>query len=201
MAQYCHTISIFYCLRFTSWESSLECATEIRSQTRRQNGRSRCKYDFRKNVSVRYSSSCSSSGKDHAENLHSIKNQPKQTLKQRFNVTEKLIRDQKEVWGIPVVKWQQRMWQRTTLLTDKAVQFAIAKTYVFSHSALCMGGISSNPVKAWKEKIDWFVKSHQDKELDRIDGEPMKFECNNSPGFTTLQILCWDSEYDDWNTV
>ena len=30
-----------YRLRFTSWESSLECATEIRSQTGRHNGRSR----------------------------------------------------------------------------------------------------------------------------------------------------------------
>ena len=37
-------------------------------------------------------------GKDNAENLHSIKNQPKRTLKHLFNVTEKLmIRDQKEI--------------------------------------------------------------------------------------------------------
>ena len=41
--------------------------------------------------------------------------------------TEKLIRDQKEVTGIPVINWQQLMWQRTTLLTDKAVLFAICK--------------------------------------------------------------------------
>ena len=58
------------------------------------------------------------------------------------------------------------MWQRTTLLTDKAVQFAIAKSYVFSDSVLCMGRISENPVKAWKEKIDWFMDSLQCRELD-----------------------------------
>ena len=34
-------------------------------------------------------------GKDCAEILHSIKNQPKRTLKKLFNVTEKLIRDHK----------------------------------------------------------------------------------------------------------
>ena len=35
-------------------------------------------------------------GNDYAENLHS-NNQPKPTLKQLFNLTEKLIRDQKEL--------------------------------------------------------------------------------------------------------
>ena len=126
---------------------------------------------------------------DYAQNLHSIKNQPKRTLKHLFNVTEKLIRDQKEISGIPVITWQQLMWQRTTLLTDKGVQFATAQTYVFSNSLLCMGGISSNPVKAWKEKIDWFMNSRHYRGLDRIDGEPTEFEWKNFPGFTTLQIL------------
>ena len=35
-------------------------------------------------------------GKDYAEHLHSIKNQPKRTLKQLFNVPEKLIKDQEK---------------------------------------------------------------------------------------------------------
>ena len=33
-----------------------------------------------------------------------------------------------------------------------------------------MGRICENPVKAWKEKIDWFMKSSQCREMDRIDG-------------------------------
>ena len=49
-------------------------------------------------------------GNDCAENFHSIKKQPKRTLKQSFNVTEKLIRYQKEISGIPVICWQQLMW-------------------------------------------------------------------------------------------
>ena len=41
-------------------------------------------------------------GKD-SENLHSIKNQPKRTLKQLFQEIGKLIRDQKEISGIIVI--------------------------------------------------------------------------------------------------
>ena len=52
-----------------------------------------------------------------------------------------------------------------------------------------MGRISENPVKAWKEKINWFQNSLEYRELDRIDGEPMEFEWRIFPGFTTLQIL------------
>ena len=39
-------------------------------------------------------------GIDYAENLHSAKNQPKRTVQQLFNVTSKLIKDQKEIQGI-----------------------------------------------------------------------------------------------------
>ena len=86
-------------------------------------------------------------GNDYAENLHSIKNQPKRTLKQLFNVTEKLIRDQKNISGIPVINWQQLVWQRRTVHTDNAVQFATAKTYVIS---------SGQPPKRM-EGEDWLV--------------------------------------------
>ena len=70
-----------------------------------------------------------------------------------------------------MINWQQLMWQRTTSLTDKAVQFATAKTEVFSDSVSC-----SNPVKAWKEMIDWFMNSRHYRKLDRIDRGPMEFE-------------------------
>ena len=39
-----------------------------------------------------------------------------------------------------------------------------------------MGGLSSDPVKSWKLKINWFMNSRQYRELDRIDGEPMELE-------------------------
>ena len=63
----------------------------------------------------------------------------------------------------------------TTLLTDKAVQFSTAKTYVFSDAVLCLGGISDEPVKAWKSRIKLFLETRCLKDSDRIDGEPMEF--------------------------
>ena len=104
-------------------------------------------------------------GKDYSENLRSIKSQPLKSLRQLFQVTGKLIRDQTE---IPLIDWQQLVWQRATLLSDKAVLFATAINDVFSDSVLCMGGISPGPVKAWKGKINWFVDSRQFRELDRM---------------------------------
>ena len=50
---------------------------------------------------------------------------------------------------IETVVSSQLMWRETTLLTDKAVQFATAKPTSFCDSVLCLDGISSEPVKAW----------------------------------------------------
>ena len=106
-------------------------------------------------------------GNDHLENLRSTQNQPQCTVKQWFDVTRKLVKEQKEIQGISVIDWQQSSWKRTTLLTDRAVRLSTAKTLVFSDSVLCTGRISENPVSAWKEKIDWFMNSSQCRELDR----------------------------------
>ena len=65
-------------------------------------------------------------GKDYSKNVRFHQ----ESLKQLFQVTGKLITDQIEITGIPMIDWQQ-MWQRTTLLDDKAVQFATAKSLSF----------------------------------------------------------------------
>ena len=61
---------------------------------------------------------------------------------------------------------------------------------------LCQGGISTEPVKAWETRINWFFETRHLKDLDRIDGEPMEFEWKIFPGLTTLGILA-DSEDDE----
>ena len=127
-------------------------------------------------------------GNENLENLHSTKNQPQRTVKQLFDVTKKLVRDQKEIQGIFVINFQTSSWKKTTLLTERAVQLSTTKTRI-SDSVLCMGRMSENPVSAWKEKMDWFMKSSQCRELDRVHGEPMEFEWKNFPGFSTLKIL------------
>ena len=123
------------------------------------------------------------------EKWQSTKNQLQRTVKQLFDVTRKLIKEQKEIQGISMIDWQHSSWKRTTLLTVRAVRLSTAKAYEFSDSVLCMGRISENPASAWTEKINLFMNSSQCPGLDRIDGEPMEFEWTNFPGFTALQIV------------
>ena len=95
---------------------------------------------------------------------------------QLFDVTSKLVGEQTEIQGITLIDWQENPWKRTFVLTDQAVQLSTAKAYVISDSVLCMGRISENPRRAWKEKTDWWMNSSQCRDLDRIDGKPMEFE-------------------------
>ena len=123
------------------------------SQSDGSNGKPRCERSFLECIHVRHSSSCSSSWEDFTENLRSTKNQPKKSFRLLFQVTQKLITDQTETTGITTNDWRQPMWTETTLLTDRAVEFATAKTDVFSDSVLCLGGTSTEPVKAWKARL------------------------------------------------
>ena len=41
---------------------------------------------------------------------------------------------------------------------------------------------------AWEDRLTWFKSSSEYRTLDGIDGEPMEFEWNIFPGFTTLQL-------------
>ena len=69
------------------------------------------------------------------------------------------------------------------------------------YSVLCMGGIRSNPVKEWKERVDWFMHSRQYRELDRIDGEPMECRVLTFPRIHHIMDPRCDSKHDDWNKV
>ena len=100
-------------------------------------------------------------GNDYLENVHSTKNQPQRTVEQVFDVTRKLVKEQKEIQGFSMINWQENSWKKTNMLTDRAVRLSTAKACVFSDSALCMGRMIENPVKARTEKIDWFMNSSQ----------------------------------------
>ena len=78
------------------------------------------------------------SGTDYTENLRSTRNQSKKSLRQLFQVTRKLITDQTEMTGITTTEWQQLMWRETTLLSDKAVQFATEKNPASSLTQCCV---------------------------------------------------------------
>ena len=56
---------------------------------------------------------------------------------------------------------------------------------------LCLGKVNQNPTSntVWDEQLGCFKSSTQYRTLDTIDGEPMEFEWNIFPGFTTLQLV------------
>ena len=58
-------------------------------------------------------------------------------------------------------------------------------------SVLRLGKVNQNPTSntPWEQQLDWFKDSSQYRTLDTIDGEPMEFEWNVFPGFTTLQLV------------
>ena len=75
-------------------------------------------------------------------------------------------------------------------MMKKSPVLSHANVYVSSDSVLCLGKVNQNPTSnsAWEEQLGWFKDSPQYRTLATMDGEPMEFEWNIFPGFTTLQL-------------
>ena len=87
---------------------------------------------------------------------------------------------------------EDSLWKRLSLVNDEEViSLSHAKVYVFSNSVLCLGKVNQNPRSntVWEQQLDWFKSSSEFRTLDTIDGEPMEFEWNIFPGFTSLQLV------------
>ena len=80
-------------------------------------------------------------GQNYQKNLHSSRNTKESKIKQLFDVLQKLISNQEEIYGISTINWDTQPWRGTTLLSDRAVKLSTAKVYVFSDSVLCLGKI------------------------------------------------------------
>ena len=110
-----------------------------------------------------------------------------------FEISEKLIVGQSgEIFGVTPINWEDSSWKHLLLIGDEEViSLSHAKVHVFSYSVLCLGKVNPNPTSnaVWEDKLSWFKSSPQYRILDTIDGEPMEFEWNIFPGFTTLQLL------------
>ena len=111
-----------------------------------------------------------------------------------FDISEKLIVGQSdEIYGVTPISWEDSSWKYFSLVGgEQVVSLSNTKVYVFSDSVLCLGKMNENPqsICALEDKLTWFKSSPEYRALDRIDGEPMEFEWNIFPGFTTLQ-LCY----------
>ena len=130
--------------------------------------------------------------KNYSDNWHSIKNTEDLKMKQMFDLSEKLITEQSdEIYGVKTINREDSSWKYLSLVGDKQVISLLhTKVHVFSHYVLCLGKMNENPQSniAWEDRLTWFKSSPEYRALDRIDGEPMEFEWNIFPGFTTLQL-------------
>ena len=90
------------------------------------------------------------------------------------------------------LSWESSPQKQLSLVDDEEViSLSHAKVYVFSDSVLCLGKMNQKPTSntAWERLLDWFKNSLQNRTLDTIDGEPMEFEWNIFPGFSTLELV------------
>ena len=159
------------------------------SETDRWLEGSRCEHSYMGYIYVCHSSSCSSFlGKIMRTNLRSTKNQPLKSVKQVFRTTEKLIKDQVEITGSSTIEWNQLMWRRSSLLCDRAVDVMKSKTFVFADSVLCLGGIRTAPIQAWKDQSKWnldtlfqrFESNWRRADGTRVDNFPRMHKVGNS---------------------
>ena len=165
--------------------------TQIWSRSEISNEKPWCERSHMEYISFWHSSSCSSSCKRlHGEFCDLPRINPWNLRDIMFQATQKVITDHTEITAITTIDWRQRMWRETTQLTDRAVQFATAKTYVFSDSVLCLRGISTESVKAWESKIKSFLNTFFSERV----GSDRRWTTNgirveNFQGVTTLEIL------------
>ena len=83
-------------------------------------------------------------GKKFLDNQNSIKNSVDLTLKKMFDISAKLVGEQEEIFNVDKIHWEKHSWKHLSLIGDETViNLQRAKVYVFAHSVLCIGRVSS----------------------------------------------------------
>ena len=79
-------------------------------------------------------------GKKYSDNWHSIKNTKDLTMKQMFDISEKLIPKQSdEIRGINTINWEDSSWKYLSLIGDEQViSLQRTKVYVFFQILYCV---------------------------------------------------------------
>ena len=112
-------------------------------------------------------------GQDHEVNLRPVKNNLRNSVRQIFRETGKLMSEQKEIPGIRIIDFKDATWMSTSLLCEKVYQLTNAKTYIFSDSVLCVGKMGDHPIATWRSRIKWYSENSSD---SKSYGET----CNNT---------------------
>ena len=110
--------------------------------------------------------------KNYSDNWHSIKNAKDLTMKQMFDKSEKLVSEQSdEIFGVKTINWEDSSWKYLSLIVDEQViSLQRTKVHVLSDSVLCLGKIHESPRAntEWEERLAWFKRSPEYRNLDRI---------------------------------
>ena len=127
----------------------------------------------------------------HAENLEVHKNSRFEEIQSLFDITKKLILENQEILNVNSIGSENPSWARSALLNDQAIKWTKARVHVYSDSVLCLGRINDpkEAMKRWTGQVAEFQMENSFEELLGLDGEPIEFEWNIFPGFTSLQIL------------
>ena len=85
-------------------------------------------------------------GKNYSDNWHSNKNTENLTMKQMFDISEKLTTEQSdEIYGMSTINWEDSSWKKLFLVGgEEVINLSHTKVYVFSDSVLCFGKMNEN---------------------------------------------------------
>ena len=99
-------------------------------------------------------------GKNFTDKCHSIKNTEDLTMKQMFDISEKLVSEQDEIHGVKTINWESSSWKYLSLIgEEQVISLQRTKVYVFSDSVSCLGKMNENPRSniAWEQSLEWLA--------------------------------------------
>ena len=120
-----------------------------------------------------------------------VQNEENLTLTQMFDVTAQIVNNEEEIHCLDKVVYQKNFWTQLSLINDPVIiSFQSTKVYVFSDSVICLGRVLQHLEcnEAWKNRVVGVRAEKRYRDYDVINGEPIGFEWNIFPGFTTLRF-------------
>ena len=96
------------------------------------------------------------------------------------------------IYGVKTINWGDFSWKHLSLNGDETVISLLAQKglRILRFCIVSWKDEREPSIKKshGKTRLAWFKSSPEYRTLDRIDAEPIEFEWNIFPGFTTLQL-------------
>ena len=145
-------------------EAESEMSLKSRSFLHRVNDQVRKRqYQSSKDATKDMSSTLQASvfiGKNYSDNLHSIKNTEDLTMKQMFDISEKLISEQSdEIYGVNTINWEDSSWKHFSSVGNEK-----------SHQSLAHNGlrIFRFCIMPWKDEREPTIKLCMGRQVDVV---------------------------------